>query len=116
MESLISITLILNLISSCINIFAYGFGYFRVRKAQVDGKFKLTKRTLLFEFLTVSASAVLFAAVFRTVLFDSEHTTEALYLLNFTLLFLNLAFNVNAILLAGIVELGKKNDTETTNS
>lgn len=106
-RTIIDITLILNLVSSLLNVFLYGYGYRQVSKAQVDGKLKLTKRTLLFEFVTVTLVTILFGFVFFIVLFDRSHTNEALYLLNFTLLFFNLAFNVNAGLLALIVENGK---------
>lgn len=104
MKTLIDLTLLINLISSILNVLAYGIGYHRVSKSKVDGKFKLTKITLLFEFLVVLISTFLFGIVFRTVIFDPSHTTEALYLLNFTLLFFNIAFNINAVLLAIITE------------
>lgn len=109
LKTILDITLIANLASSVINVFAYGFGYFRVSKTKVDGKLKLTKRTLLFEFITVLIVTILLAFVYQTVIFDPEHTTQALYLLNFTLLFFNIAFNINAVLLAVIAETNAKN-------
>lgn len=103
LKTILDTSLILNLVLSIINVVAYGYGYFKISKARVDGKYQLTKRTLLFEFISVVITTILFVFVYQTVIFDPSHTTEALYLLNFTLLFFNLAFNINAFLLALIV-------------
>lgn len=108
-KTLLDITLILNLVSSLINVIAYGVGYWKVSRAEVDGQLKPTKRALLLEFITVLVVTILLAFIYRTVIFDPSHTTEALYLLNFTLLFFNIAFNVNAALLAYIVEKNAEN-------
>lgn len=104
MEHILNITLIMNLAFSVLNVLLYGIGYRKVSKAQVDGKLSLTKRVLLFEFVTVVVFTLLQAVIYTTVVFDKEHTTEALYLENVAILFFNIAFTVNAFLLALIVE------------
>lgn len=104
MEQFLTATLITNLLFSVINVALYGYGYFKVSKAKVDGKFQLTKRVLLFEFITVAVFTLLQAVIYATVVFDEQHTTEALYLENVAILFFNVAFTINAFLLALIVE------------
>lgn len=108
MEGIARIILVANLISSLLNVIAYGIGYYKVNKAQVDGELQPIKRNVLRNFLVVTIAMILFVVVFNTTLFDSQHTTTALYVLNFALLFFNIGYNINALDLAYIVERFKK--------
>lgn len=105
-STILSATLVTNLMLSLINAFAYGYGYIKTSRAKVDGKLSLTKKTLLFEFIILIVVTGLLSYVYTTVIFDRDHTTEALYLLNFTLLIFNIGFIINAILLSLIVRKG----------
>lgn len=110
MNTITYILLIANLILSITNVIAYGIGTYKVMKARVDGIHKPTQRVILFEFLIVVVVTVVYALVFRTILFDKEHTTQALQWLNVGLFLFNLGFNINALLLALIVERQQKNE------
>lgn len=103
MDTITNAVLVINLVSSLANVLAYGIAYFQLNKTKVDGKYTLTKRTLLFEFILVLLVTSLLAIVYSMVALDQSHVTQALYLLNFTLLLFNIGFNINAILLAVIV-------------
>lgn len=105
---LLNITLVANLILSLLNTIGYGYGYFKTRQAKVDKTLHLTKKTLLFEFLILVTVTGLLSYVYSTVIFDPLHFTEALYILNFTLLVFNIGFIINAILLLLIVRKTNK--------
>lgn len=104
LNELIKLTFIINLVISFINVLVYGIGYYKVSKVKVDSKLSLTKKALLFEFFSVSVFAILQVVIYFTVVFDGDRTTEAIYLENIAILFFNIAFAVNALVLAYIAE------------
>lgn len=108
MNDLLNITFVINLALSVLNVILYMIGYKKVTSAQVDGKLKMTKRVILFELISVAVFALLQAVIYATVVFASQHTTQALYLENVAILFFNIAFTANAFLLALIVEVGSR--------
>ncbi len=110
-QTFLNVTLFTNFISSLINVFAYGIGYYKLTQSKVDGKITRVKKNILFQFFIVITVTILFALVFAIVIFDPQHTTSALYILNFTLLLFNIGFNLNIVYLAYIVDsYEKQND------